>query len=244
MRRGGRRGLRAETFESKRTEHPSEPTAGPAGHAEDGSDGDGPPGSDLDHTQEYHGSARPATDPSGPLPERFGRYPVVALQDAGGFGRVYVARDDELDRPVAIKVLHPGALRDPGQVASFEAEARMAGGLTHPGIVRVYDVGHHGEGGFFVVFEYVEGRNLADILKAERPFATLAGLLSRIAEAAHYAHVAGLIHRDLKPSNILVDLQAPRTSPTSAWPSARTCSTSGRRDRRDARLHGPGASPG
>ncbi len=97
-------------------------------------------------------------------------------------------------------------LRTPGQVEAFLTEARIAAGLVHPGIVRVYDVGHHGEGEAFVVFEYVEGRDLAEILKSERPaFARVAGLMTRIAEAAHHAHLAGFIHRDLKPSNILVD---------------------------------------
>ena len=79
---------------------------------------------------------------------------------------MYLARDEELGRPVAIKVLHPGVLRDPGQVESFLAEARIAAGLAHPGIVRVYDVGRYGEGEVFVVFEYVEGRDLAEVLKA------------------------------------------------------------------------------
>ncbi len=197
-----------DTFESRRTEHPTAPTAGPLGHADPGSNGSGTPGNGMGDTVEYLGDVRRAALPVGPLPERFGRYPVVALLGRGGFGSVYLARDEELGRMVAIKVLHPGVLRGAGQVESFKAEARMAAALSHPGIVRVYDVGEYGEGEAFVVFEYVEGRDLGAVLKSERPVpAIVAGLMARIAEAAHHAHAAGLVHRDLKPSNILVDRQ-------------------------------------
>ncbi len=157
--------------------------------------------------------AEEATDtvtsaPDEPLPERFGRYPVLKLLGKGGFGRVYLARDEILSRPVAIKVLHPRLFRSAEQVELFESEARVAASLRCPSIVRVYDVGRYGEGEgeSFVVFEYVEGRNLSETFKSGHfPAARVAGLMVHIAEAAEYAHQAGLVHRDLKPSNILID---------------------------------------
>ena len=145
-------------------------------------------------------------DGIGSRPSRLGRYDVISELGRGGFGTVYLGRDGELSRPVAIKVPRRGLLRSKEQVDSFLAEARNAAGLCHPAIVAVHDVGRFEDFGVFVVFEYVEGRNLAEILGAERLSPSqIAGLLIPIAEAAHHAHRAGLVHRDLKPSNILID---------------------------------------
>ncbi len=143
-----------------------------------------------------------------PIPENFGRYTVVSLLGRGGFGTVYLARDGELGRLVAIKVPRPGLLNSPEQVQAFLDEARIAAGLVHPAIVAVYDVGRHGENDVFVVFEYVEGRNLANVLRADRLSPRqLVELMVPVAEAVHHAHKAGLVHRDIKPSNILIDQQ-------------------------------------
>jgi serine/threonine protein kinase/formylglycine-generating enzyme required for sulfatase activity len=139
-------------------------------------------------------------------PRQLGRYQVTKRLGTGGFGTVYLAWDDELSRQVAIKVPRRELLRSPQQVESFLSEARIAAGLRHPAIVAVYDVGRIGDHGVFVVFEYVEGRNLSEVIETERLTPSqVAALLIPIAEAAHYAHCAGLVHRDLKPSNILVD---------------------------------------
>ena len=141
-----------------------------------------------------------------PVPVRFGRYEVVRELGRGGFGTVYLARDGELSRPVAIKVPRRGLLHSLEQVEKFLNEAQNAAGLRHSAIVGVYDVGRFDEFGVFVVFEYIEGRNLAEVLEAERLSPTqIATLLIPVAEAAHHAHRAGLVHRDLKPSNILID---------------------------------------
>ncbi len=107
---------------------------------------------------------------------------------------------------MAIKVPRPEFLRSSEQVESFLNEARVAAGLHHPSIVPVHDIGRVGENEVYVVFEYVEGTNLAELLETERMAPSrLAKLLIPIAEAAHHAHRAGLVHRDLKPSNILID---------------------------------------
>ncbi len=148
----------------------------------------------------------PKPAPIEATPTRFGRYEVTKLLGKGGYGTVYLARDEELSRLVAIKVPRRELLRSPQQVESFLTEARIAAGLRHPAIVAVYDVGRLGECGVFVVFEYVAGRNLSELLETERLTPSqVAALLIPIAEAAHYAHCANLVHRDLKPSNILVD---------------------------------------
>jgi serine/threonine protein kinase/formylglycine-generating enzyme required for sulfatase activity len=143
---------------------------------------------------------------SEPAPQRLGRYEVIRELGRGGFGTVYLARDGELSRPVAIKVPRRGLLSSIEQVESFLAEARNAAGLCHPAIVAVHDVGRFEEFGVFVVFEYVEGRDLAELLGSERLTPSqIATLLIPVAEAAHHAHRGGLVHRDLKPSNILID---------------------------------------
>ncbi len=148
----------------------------------------------------------PGSGSSEPLPVQFGRYEVVRELGKGGFGTVYLARDGELSRPVAIKIPRRGLLRSLDQVNKFLNEAQNAAGLRHPAIVGVYDVGRFDEFGVFVVFEFIEGRNLAELLETERLSPTqIATLLVPIAEAAHHAHRAGLVHRDLKPSNILID---------------------------------------
>ncbi len=99
-----------------------------------------------------------------PIPAHLGRYVVTSLLGRGGFGVVYLAHDGELSRRVAIKVPRPEFLRSPAQVESFLNEARIAAGLHHPAIVGVHDVGRVGESEVYVVFEYVEGRSLSEVL--------------------------------------------------------------------------------
>ena len=137
---------------------------------------------------------------------RLGRYRLVRLLGQGSFGSVYLARDGELDRDVAIKVPTARSLALPGRLEALLAEARLAAGLRHPAIVGVHDVGHDDDGSAFIVLEYVEGTTLADLLQRGRiEPVRLAGLIASVADAIHHAHEAGLVHRDLKPSNILID---------------------------------------
>ena len=137
-----------------------------------------------------------------------GRYQIVRLLGEGSFGSVYLARDGDLDRYVAIKVPTTRALAMPGQLEALLAEARLAAGLRHPAIVGVYDVGRDDDGTVYIVLEYVEGTTLSDLLGRGRVEAVrLAGLIASIADAVHHAHRAGLVHRDLKPANIMIDEQ-------------------------------------
>ena len=142
------------------------------------------------------------------IPQRLGRYQVVHLLGEGNFGSVYLARDGELHRDVAIKVPTSRALALPGKLEALLAEARLAAGLRHPAIVGVYDVGRDDDGSVFIVLEYVEGTTLSDLLvRGHVEAVRLAGLIASIADAVHHAHAAGLVHRDLKPANIMIDAQ-------------------------------------
>ena len=140
------------------------------------------------------------------LPVRLGRYIPAAILGGGGFGTVYLALDEELNRHVAIKVPKTEAIASRTQLESLLTEARLAANLRHPAIVRVLDISPQGEEPLYVVLEYIEGRTLADLLRNDRPpQRRLVEILLRICDAVDYAHKAGLVHRDLKPSNILID---------------------------------------
>ena len=124
----------------------------------------------------------------------------------GGFGRVYLAHDDDLDRPVAIKVPNPERIAHPEDAEAYLNEARILARLDHPNIVPVFDVGRTEDGLCFVVSKLIEGSDLAVRLGQARPsFRDSAGLVATIADALHYAHSRGLVHRDIKPANILID---------------------------------------
>ena len=140
------------------------------------------------------------------LPERIGRYRIEGLLGRGGFGLVYLARDEQLSRPVAVKVPHANRIAHPDDAELYLAEARTVASLEHPHIVPVYDVGSTADFPFFVVSKYVEGTDLATRLKESRPsWQQTAELVATVAEALHYAHKRGLVHRDVKPGNILID---------------------------------------
>ena len=164
-------------------------------------------------TMSYAESSDPGGLAAGPVdwlvagdPLSIGRYRVIRRLGQGGFGRVYLAQDDELDRSVAIKVPNPERVAGEVDIAAYMAEARNLARLDHPNIVPVFDVGRTDDGLCYVVSKYVEGRDLAARLLSDRPSCREAALLaSVVAEALHHAHTRGLVHRDIKPANILLD---------------------------------------
>ena len=133
------------------------------------------------------------------------RYEIQQRLGRGGMADVYLARDRLLERRVAVKVLFPEFATDPSFVARFRREAQAAANLTHPNIVAVYDWGQQG-GTYFIVMEYVNGRTLAEVLRADGKLAPVqaATVSSEVAAALGFAHRNGVVHRDVKPGNILV----------------------------------------
>jgi serine/threonine protein kinase len=140
------------------------------------------------------------------FPSHIGRYRVEKLLGQGGFGRVYLAFDEQLQRRVAIKVPHRERISRPKDVEAYLAEARILARLDHPHIVPVHDVGTTEDGLPFVVSKVIAGSDLKDRIRENRPaFSESASLVAILAEALHYAHRKGLVHRDIKPGNILLD---------------------------------------
>ena len=139
--------------------------------------------------------------------QHLGKYELLEEIGRGGMGVVYKARQKDLDRIVALKIILAGELASPEHVRRFIDEARAAARLQHPNIVRVYDVGEM-DGRHFFAMELVAGSTLADLARrGPLEAAEAARLVSVIARAVDYLHSQGIVHRDLKPSNILLDSQ-------------------------------------
>jgi serine/threonine protein kinase/tetratricopeptide (TPR) repeat protein len=143
--------------------------------------------------------------PGDDEPLMVGRYRLLANVGRGGLGHVWAAHDPQLDRVVAVKLLRDQVIRRNRRArAQLLAEAAVMARLTHPNVVRVYDVGDH-DGELFVAMEYVEGRTLrAWQQQAEHDWRTLLDVYLLAGEGLAAAHASGLVHGDFKPDNVLI----------------------------------------
>ncbi|MBI3268181.1 MAG: SUMF1/EgtB/PvdO family nonheme iron enzyme [Planctomycetes bacterium] len=146
----------------------------------------------------------PAPVPAAPAALFAGRYQILRALGRGGMGVVYRARDAQLGREVALKLLLFGAGAGREEVERFHREARAAGALDHPGIVRVLDVGE-ADGKPYYTMELVEGRGLAVIARDDvLPLRDAVEIVRQLADALQYAHAHGVLHRDIKPANAVI----------------------------------------
>lgn len=142
---------------------------------------------------------------SSSLPRRLGHYQVEREIGRGGMGQVYLARDESLDRAVAIKVLPAEIATDEERRKRFEREARLIARLNHANIATVYELGEE-DGRLFLALEYIEGRTLHDILREQTKvdLDTAFDYLEQMLAGLKAAHDQGIVHRDLKPGNIML----------------------------------------
>jgi serine/threonine protein kinase len=164
------------------------------------------------NTRQSPGGAGGTSTSSGP------RFRILRPHARGGLGEVFLARDEELNREVALKEIQDRHARDAGNRSRFVLEAEITGGLEHPGIVPVYSLGAHRDGRPFYAMRFIRGDSLADAIKRyhQRPanaaagsernveFRQLLGRFNDVCNAIAYAHSRGVLHRDLKPGNIML----------------------------------------
>src|ERR1019366_8160725 len=173
------------------------------------------------------GKSKPFVAPTAPeLAPMFPQLEILSLIGQGGMGAVYQARQKELDRIVALKILPPGIGQDAAFAERFTREAKALARLNHPGIVTLYEFGHVSGAGippatgpgvppaasespaplYYFLMEYVDGVSLRQLLNAGRvsPREALA-IVPQICDALQYAHDQSIVHRDIKPENILLD---------------------------------------
>lgn len=134
------------------------------------------------------------------------RYRLERRLGSGGMATVWLARDERLERPVAVKVIADTLAADETYVERFRREARIAAGLSHPNLVKVFDYAGDGERPLLVM-EYVDGATLAERLRRHGPGSVDSETLAReLLSALAHIHEAGIVHRDIKPENVLVGL--------------------------------------
>ncbi|HED65488.1 MAG TPA: FHA domain-containing protein [Planctomycetes bacterium] len=152
---------------------------------------------------ETAGSAARQRDPS--LPRRIGGFRIEERLGRGGMGEVFLAVQESLHRPVALKVLSPEFAADVAFVHRFQSEARAAAALSHPNVVVVFDVGE-ADGHHFLAMEYMSGGNLEERIEREGrlPWRDVVAILRDAASGLAFAEERGILHRDIKPANLMV----------------------------------------
>ncbi|MBI3880405.1 MAG: serine/threonine protein kinase [Verrucomicrobia bacterium] len=155
-------------------------------------------------------SAASAETPSlDDVAKLFPQLEILELLGRGGMGVVYKARQKQLDRLIALKIMLPQFSRDPAFVERFNREARALAKLNHPNIVAVYDFGQTGDAAAplcYFIMEFVDGANLRSVIQSGKlTSAEALAIVPRLCDALQFAHDEGVVHRDIKPANILVD---------------------------------------
>ena len=153
------------------------------------------------------------TAPSGFVPpepkelaEKFPQLEIIELLGRGGMGAVYKARQKQLDRMVALKILPPEVGQTEAFAERFTREARSLAKLNHPQIVTVHEFGHTEDGLYYFMMEFVDGTDLRQVIQAGELTSDQAlAIVPKLCEALHFAHKKGVVHRDIKPENILLD---------------------------------------
>src|SRR5262249_21458548 len=137
-----------------------------------------------------------------------GRYEIMQLLGEGGMGAVYKARDRELDRFVALKVIRPELAGNRQVLQRFKQELILARQVTHKNVIRIFDLGE-AEGIKFITMEFIEGQDLKTFLTEKGALAPAGavGIIRQVCQALSAAHEEGVVHRDLKPQNIMIDKQ-------------------------------------
>jgi predicted Ser/Thr protein kinase len=137
-------------------------------------------------------------------PRRIASYMLLEQIGYGGMAVVYRARQETLDRTVAIKILSENMAASSEFMERFRREARTAANMRHPNVITVHDFGEDERGVPYLVMEFIEGPTLADLMDAGLDDARIPDLLDQIAAGLDYAHARGVIHRDIKPGNVLI----------------------------------------
>lgn len=137
--------------------------------------------------------------------QKIDKYIIVKRLGRGGMGYVYHAKDPFIKRDVAIKIIHPDLAEDTMLIERFKREAQSAGGLRHPNIVTIYDLGED-KGRPYIAMEYLEGTDLEQLIKNKTfmPIDKKLDIIIQVCEGLDYAHKHGIIHRDITPSNIRI----------------------------------------
>jgi len=138
------------------------------------------------------------------------QYVFECLLGRGGMGAVYKGRQKSLDRDVAIKILPPEAAEDDMQfVERFKNEARTMAKMNHPSIVHVYDFGETSDGQLYIVMEFIDGTDVAQMIQSQGklPEDYALSITAHVCDALQYAHTHGVVHRDIKPANVLINME-------------------------------------
>jgi serine/threonine protein kinase/tetratricopeptide (TPR) repeat protein len=134
------------------------------------------------------------------------RYEIINLLGQGGMGAVYKAKDRELERLVALKVIRPEFAAQPETLHRFKQELILARQITHKNVIRIFDLGE-AEGIKFITMEFIEGQDLKSLMVGEGklPYEEIVRIMDQVGGALEAAHAEGVVHRDLKPQNIMID---------------------------------------